>query len=414
MNIEKMDNEKLELNLRARHKRYARVFLKSGLISGIFGHIAFFLKNSLRRKRRKTHLTDPIIIKDPFSKFVRQSIAVGVALLVVTSIAPTRILETGFTADAFTDDSEFIEIDEEFETPPFFLDENGFVLKTSPVSEDANRIGFTDSVQHTVQAGDTLSGIAALYGISVKTLVWENNLSEDATLKVGQVLNIPAVDGVSVTVSSDKETLASIAKSYGVEVALIKEHNNLEGDVIRKGQKLFIPGGKKKEPIIVRSGARGEGRSVARNTFDTKIVMGSDAQPGEGKKLIYPTTGKQTQGFRGGHYGLDISNPAKPDIWAAAAGTVVTAAGGCLPREVRRDRRCGGGYGNYVIIDHGDGLQTLYGHLETVYVLEGQHIEAGQAVGKMGNTGRVYGATGIHLHFEVYDNGAKRNPWNYM
>lgn len=409
MNIDKMDNEKLELNLEARQKRYTKVFLKSG----VFSRIALFLKGLLRKRGRRARLSDPIIIKDPFSKLVRQTIAIGVAILIITSIAPTRILETGFTADAFTDDSDFVEVDEEFETPPFFLDENGFVLKTSPVSEEANRIGFTDSVQHTVQSGDTLSGIAVLYGISVKTLVWENSLSEDATLRVGQVLTVPSVDGVSHAVSSDKETLESIAKSYGVEIALIKEHNNLGGDIIQKGQKLFIPGGKKKEPAPARSGTRAGG-AVARNTFDTKIVMSSDAAPRDGKKLIFPTVGKQTQGFRGGHYGLDVSNPAKPDIWSAGSGVVVSAKGGCEPREVKRDRRCGGGYGNYVIIDHGDGFQTLYAHLETIYVLEGQRVEAGQALGKMGNTGRVYGATGIHLHFETYVNGAKKNPWNYM
>ena len=413
MNIDKTDNEQLELNLEARHKRYARVFLKSGLISGLLGRAAHYLKNLLRVKSRRMRLTAPITIKDPFNKFIRQSIAVGAALLIITSVAPTRILETGLTADTFTDGADFVDVDEEFETPPFFLDENGYVLKTSPISEDASRIGMTDSVQHTVVSGDTLSGIAALYGISVKTLVWENNLSEDATLKIAQVLTIPAVDGVSYTVSSDKDTLESIAKSYGVEIALIKEHNNLESDVIQKGQKLFIPGGKRKEPVIaVRSGVRSGGRAV--NTFDSKIVMSSDAAPNEGKTLIFPTTGKQTQGFRGGHYGLDVSNPSKPDIWAAGAGTVVTAKGGCQPREVKSDRRCGGGYGNYVIIDHGNGLQTLYGHMETLYVLEGQRVEAGQALGKMGNTGRVYGATGIHVHFEVYDNGVKRNPWNYM
>lgn len=414
MELEKNDNnQQSELNLNARQKREGRVFFKTwNIISSLKNMFKF--KRFKRHTTHYVHLEEPVIVSDPFSKFVRQSIVIGVALLIVTSIAPTHVLETGFTADAFIEDTDFVEEDDSVNFDPLIIDEEGFVLKTSPVSEDVSRIGLTDVVQHTVVSGDTLSGIAALYGVSVKTLLWENNLSENATLKIGQSLTIPAVDGVSIIVSSDKQTLSGLAKEYGVDVNLIKEHNKLASDTIQKGQKLFIPGGKKKEQVIAtRSGVRSSS-SYSKNTFDTKVVMSSDSAPQEGKSLIFPTTGKQTQGFRGGHYGLDISNPAKPDIWASGAGTVVVASGGCFPREVKTDRRCGGGYGNYVVIDHGNGLQTLYGHIETLYVVEGQRVESGQALGRMGNTGRVYGATGIHLHFEVYDNGLKRNPWNYM
>lgn len=403
-----MDSDKTGQNIQGQKNRHRKVFLQALSFSHL---ISKFIK---KRKMSNIHNHQPIIVKDPFSKFIRQSITIGVALLIVMSIFPDRVLETGFTADAFTDNTDFVEEGEEYE-PPFIINEEGFVIKTAPVTEDASRIGMTESVEHTVVSGDTLSGIAALYGISVKTLLWENNLSEYAALKVGLVLRVPSIDGISLTVASDKQTLSGIAKEYGVEIALIKEHNKLESDTIQKGQKLFIPGGKKKEPVIaVRSGIRSSSGSYSRNTFDSKIVMSSDASAKEGKFFIFPTTGQQTQGFRGGHYGLDISNPSKPDVWAAATGKVVLASGGCLPREIKSDRRCGGGYGNYVIIDHGNGLQTLYGHMETIYVLEGQSVSAGQAIGKMGNTGRVYGATGIHVHFEVYDNGVKRNPWNYM
>ena len=338
-----MDSDKTGNNIEGQKNRHRRVFLQALSFSHL---IPKFFK---KRKMLNTHRQRPIIVKDPFSKFIRQSITIGVALLIVMSVFPDRVLETGFTADAFTDNTDFVEEGEEYE-PPFIINEEGFVIKTAPITEDANRIGMTDSVQHTVVSGDTLSGIAALYGVSVKTLVWENNLSENAALKIGQGLRVPSVDGIGITVTSDKQTLTSIAKEYGVEIALIKEHNNLESDTIQKGQKLFIPGGKRKEPIIaVRSGIRSASGSFSRNTFDSKIVMSSDSDPKEGKFFIFPTTGQQTQGFRGGHYGLDISNPAKPDVWAAATGKVVLASGGCLPREVKSERRCGGGYGNYVI-----------------------------------------------------------------
>lgn len=397
-------------NLSAQKIRHKKVFLRSKTIF----RFVLDLKSFFRRPFvRKTIFANSSMVIDPFKRLVRQSVVIGIALLIVTSIVPTRILETGFTADFFESDTDFLEEGDDLPLPPFLMNEEGFVLKSSPGSEDSSRIGFTDSVKHTVASGDSLSIIAALYGISVKTLVWENNISESSTLKIGQTLVIPALDGVSHTVTSPKETLSSIAKSYSVDAKLIAEHNNLESDAIQKGQKLFIPGGKKKEPVM-RSGTRSGGRIVAVNTFDPKVAMSSNAAPGEGKELIFPTNGKITQGFRGGHYALDIGNASKPDVWSAAPGTVVTAGVGCPSRDVRIERGCGHGYGNYAVIDHGNGLQTLYAHMETLYVSEGQTIERGQALGKMGNTGRAYGKTGIHLHFEVFDNGVKKNPNNYF
>lgn len=402
-------NESNTVNLSAKNKRHARVFLKTLIFS--------FSRRFFRRRNYKNTMIDiPPIIRDPFKKFAKQALIIGVAILVVTSIAPSHILETGLTADYFeTDlDTDFLEEGDELNLPQFMMNEEGFILKSAPEGEEeVSRIGLTDSVKHTVVSGDTLSSIAALYGVSLKTLLWENNISENSTLKVGQVLTIPSVDGVRHTVTSGTETLAGIAKSYGVDIDLIKEHNNLESDVIQKGQKLFIPGGKKKEPVIVRSGNRSGGR-IAVNTFDSKLEMGSNAQPNDGKQLIFPTSGHLTQGFRGGHYAYDIANSSKPDVWAADEATVITTSGGCVPREQHVDRKCGHGYGNYVVLDHGDGLQTLYAHLETIYVTEGQSVTRGQALGKMGNTGRAYGATGIHLHFEVYDNGVKKNPGKYF
>ncbi len=416
-----MDSEKLEPNLEAQQIRHRRVFLKSLFLSRrLFRFIldAKSLMGSLKARFNGHRLIPgvfahaPIEVKDPFSKIVRQGITVGVALLIVTSFAPNHLLETGFTADFYGDDSDYID-EETPPLPPLIINDEGFVLKPSPVTEDISRIGINESIRHTVASGDTLSSIAFLYGVNVKTLLWENNLSESAPLRVGQVLSIPSVSGVSHTVGS-KETVASIAKRYSVDAQLIKDHNKLAGDTLEKGQKIFIPGGKKLQedlPRAVRSGTRSLGRSA--NTFDNKVVMSSGEEPNDGKELIFPTYGKITQGFRNGHYAYDIGNPSKPDVWAADGGTVIIATGGCVPREVHIDRSCGGGYGNHVVIDHGNGLKTLYGHMETVYVSVGDRVERGQSVGKMGNTGRTYGSTGIHLHFEVMDGGVKRNPGNY-
>lgn len=420
MNNEKnQQEERMELNLNAKAQRHKRVFLQTNLflkLFGLFRRINVFSRINIFKKRRHFVLIqEPVKINDSFSKFMRQTIVIGASLLVVTSLAPGRILETGFTADYFETDTDFIEEADELEALPFFINDEGFVIKTAPESETADRIGMTDFVQHTVVEGESISTIAALYGVKMSTVMWENNLSESSTLRVGQVLSIPSVDGVShVIVSSD--TLSSIAKLYGIDEQLIRNHNKIEGDAIAKGQRIFVPGGKKIQPppaVALRASRRTSGRG-SYNTYDAKVVMVTEDEPDEGKKLIFPTEGNVTQGFRAGHYAYDIGNRAKPDVWAAAAGAVVKTHNGCTPREVTVDRSCGGGYGNYVIIDHGDGLQTLYAHLETVYVAEGQVVEMGQAIGKMGSTGRVYGATGIHLHFEVYDNGVRKNPGKYF
>lgn len=118
---------------------------------------------------------------------------------------------------------------------------------------------------------------------------------------------------------------------------------------------------------------------------------------------MWPTSGMISQYYRAGHYAIDISNREKPMVVASKAGTVTTAANGW-----------NGGYGNYVIIDHGDGMQTLYAHCDYLTVEVGDTVDAGDVIGRMGNTGRVYGATGIHVHYEVRVNGTKQNPLAYL
>lgn len=126
--------------------------------------------------------------------------------------------------------------------------------------------------------------------------------------------------------------------------------------------------------------------------------------PSASGKLMMPTSGLYQRGFGGSHRGIDISNRSKPPVRAAAAGIVTRVQTGCPPRVAS----CGGGFGNHVVIAHtidGERLATLYAHLDSVHVKSGQTISQGQQIGIMGNTGRVRGATGIHLHFEVHKGG---------
>lgn len=219
-------------------------------------------------------------------------------------------------------------------------------------------------------------------------------MSSSGYIRVGQKLIVPPTDGVTHKVAKG-ESLESVAKKYETEVDKIVKQNGLEdGAQLTLGQKVFIPGGKKIAPPAPKY--------IAQKTIGTQVGKVNYVPKGD-KPFIFPTSGTLTQAFHSGHYGHDIANTSRPHIWAAGAGTIVkTYSGGW-----------GGGYGNHVIIDHGNGVQTLYAHLQSVYVKNGQRVEQGEVIGRMGRTGRVYGVTGIHLHFEVRVSGVKKNPWLY-
>lgn len=145
---------------------------------------------------------------------------------------------------------------------------------------------------------------------------------------------------------------------------------------------------------------------------------GSYKAPVSSGGLAMPTYGIYQRGFGGSHRGVDISNRSKPPVSAAASGIVTRVVTGCPPRV----DSCGGGFGNHVVIAHtinGKRIATLYAHLDKVYVSNGQSVSQGKTIGKMGNTGRVRGATGIHLHFEVHEGGysgrgSAVDPYKYL
>lgn len=281
-------------------------------------------------------------------------------------------------------------------------DEDGYLVKINPQTDESNRIGLTDYAVHTVEDGETLSLIAEKYGVQVNTIMWENNISNAHTIRSGQALLIPPVDGISYQVNSG-DSLGKIATKYEVTVEAIIAQNGLTDEVIQKGQALFLPGAEPIAPVITAANTY-RNSTVTRDNRGTVAASPSSASPAIGKIFIFPTNGKVTQGYHGGHYALDIADRSKPAIWAAGAGTIEKASSGTW----------GGGYGNHIIIDHGNGVKTLYAHMDTLNVYEGQWVNQGDVLGIMGNTGRVYGATGIHLHWEVHVDGVKENPYNYF
>ena len=346
--------------------------------------------------KKIVHSIIEVLPASPQKRILFQAVFVSVVALSVTSLTP----DGSFTAASMTYSYEYIS---EYSLPGDILvsDEDGYLVKINPQTGDSNRIGMTDFAVHTIESGESLSVIAARYGVSVDTVMWENSITNANTIRSGQKLFVPPVDGISYSVSSG-DNLGSIADKYEIPTESIIAQNNLESETIAKGQSLFLPGAEPlyAPPLIATDSRDG---TVTRDNRSYVNASASTDSPAIGKIFIYPSIGNITNGYKAGHYALDIANTSRPPIWAAAAGTVTKASSGTW----------GGGYGNHVIIDHGNGVQSLYAHFDTLNVYEGQYVGQGDVIGIMGNTGRVYGVTGIHLHWEVIVNGVKQNPGNY-
>ncbi len=284
------------------------------------------------------------------------------------------------------------------------------IRETSASSSQATQVAAprTGIIAYTVESGDTLSGIAKKFSLSLNTLLWANNLTQKSVLKLGQQLTILPVSGVTHTVKSG-DTILGIAKKYGVDTSTILAYNNISSsDALKIGQEFIIPGG---SPIATSVPPRSS-TAVATTTIKdifTSAPSGSGGTrtPGSGMSMVWPTDLSYiVRGLGWKHTGYDIdcdghaNGTSTNDNYAAADGTVTYAG-------VRN------GYGNTVEIDHGNGLKTRYGHFYSLYVHTGDEVSAGDALGRCGSTGN---SSGTHLHFEVIDIATKKflNPADYI
>ena len=245
--------------------------------------------------------------------------------------------------------------------------------------------------EYTIAAGDTVGQIANKFDVSEDTIYWENNITPKTLLKPGEKLMILPVTGVRHTVSRG-ETVQSIAKKYDSSAQAVVDwpYNTFVNDEtfeLAVGQTLIVPDGVKPDEVQVSPRS-----SIARLTPDAGSITASGS-------WVWPAAGNITQGFAWYHKGLDIANKAGPVVVAADSGRVIAVNPGRF------------GYGNHVIIDHGNGFQTLYAHLSGFRVEAGQNIAKGAGVGVMGSTGR---STGTHLHFEIRQNGEALPPLNFL
>ena len=254
---------------------------------------------------------------------------------------------------------------------------------------------------YTVKSGDTLTGIASHYGISMMTIWWANKLTAKDQLHVGQKLTIPPVNGLVITVKTG-DTLDSIAAQYKVDGPDVLAINQLEDPNLIIGQTLILPDAAGAPIATIKPTVKprntGSGSSSCSSCGGGTYGGGAFAWPVVGGNNYI------SQYFHYGHYGVDIAATYGSKVVAAAKGTVTFAGW----------KNNGGGY--QVWVSHGSGLFTTYNHMSGVNVSAGQSVGRGQQVGRIGQSGN---ATGPHLHFEVWkgqiwNGGTRVNPLRYF
>ncbi|MBU2219431.1 M23 family metallopeptidase [Patescibacteria group bacterium] len=236
---------------------------------------------------------------------------------------------------------------------------------------------------YVVRNGDNLSQIAEMFGVSINTIIWTNDLKRGSLITPGQTLIILPISGVQYTVQKG-DTLASIAKKLKGDIDEIIQFNGLtENQQLAEGDTVVVPNGAYETPAISSS-----------NSNSITPVRGYNNVSYSGYYMRPIDGGRRSQGLHG-YNAVDLADSCGTPVMASASGDVVIA----------RNYGWNAGYGNYVVITHSNGTQTLYAHLNSVIVSAGWHVVKGQVIGYIGTTGR---STGCHVHFEI--RGA-RNPF---
>ncbi len=270
-------------------------------------------------------------------------------------------------------------------------------------------------VKYTVQEGDTLFGISEKYGLDPETILWGNYsilLDDPHALQPGQELNILPLNG-TLYEWQDGDGLNGVATFFGVtpEDIINFPGNHLDpntiGDYTRPnippGTMLIIPGGTRQfvswsAPLGVTREDPAQARVLGPGACDP--VSGGAVGYGN---FVWPTNKHYLSGFdyspKTNHWGIDIAGSEGEGVYATDAGVVVYAGWNNY------------GYGNMVMIDHGNGFQSLYAHLSAIYRFCGQSVGQGEGIGAIGSTGH---SSGAHLHFEIMTATYKINPWDVL
>ncbi len=261
------------------------------------------------------------------------------------------------------------------------VSESGPSGTLADVSDSANTGQIS---KYKVQKGDTLSGIAKMFGVSVNTIIWANNVTA-TSVQPGDTLIILPVSGTLHKIANG-DTLQSIAKKYKADAGEIAQFNGIDqSSPLTVGDSIIIPDGE---------GAYINPSSLSGRRSGNEPYLGGSGPDYQGYYIRPIVGGVKTQGLHGWN-AIDLGTPVGTSVFAAASGEVL----------ISRASGWNGGYGRYIVISHANGTETVYGHLSVNYVSAGEFVFQGQVIGLTGNTGN---STGPHLHFEV------RGAYNFM
>jgi len=228
--------------------------------------------------------------------------------------------------------------------------------------------------QYRVQRGDSISVIAQRFGVSVGAIIASNDIRNARTLQEGATLRIPNIDGIPYQIRNG-DNLSRIAATFKVPLEVILDVNDIKSDVIKTGETIFIPGARM-------------------NDIDLRLVLG--------ELFIYPVASR----FVTSHYGMrrdpisgEMSFHTGIDLRADIGTTVMAALDGVI--SVTGENWL---HGKHIIMSHDNGYKTLYAHLNSFSVKQGDRVARGRKIGEAGNTGY---STGPHLHFGIYDKNSK-------
>lgn len=290
-----------------------------------------------------------------------------------------------------------------FSIPVFnYVDSTSSIHRLANIKTEVDTNINHEVISYSVEKGDSIFKISKQFNIKPETILWANpeTLNDNPEfLTIGMNLNIPPTDGIYYKWKTG-DSVADVAARFKVKpfAILVWPENGLDisNPVIKPGSYIMVPGGIREMiswvmPTIPR-GNSGVSTSLAGpgacNTTDGANGTGTFVWP----SVIYDLSGND---FWSGHLALDISSNMGSPVFASDSGLVVYAGWNNT------------GYGNMVMIDHGNGYQTLYAHLSQISVSCGSSVYQGYSIGSSGNSGN---STGPHLHFETRYMGGLLNP----
>ncbi len=251
------------------------------------------------------------------------------------------------------------------------------------LAEDAGSEGMDDRLYYSVyqvQKGDTISGIAARFDVTIDTLYSANDIHSAKSIQPGQLLKVPNQSGIIYKVQ-EGDTVESLAEKYQVSADRLIEANGLLSRELVLHAKLFLPDARLPNAMV---------REISGDLFHWPV-----------RGIITSWFSWRRDPFSGRnsfHTGLDIGVPMRTPIGASMEGTVEDV--GYSPIM-----------GKFVMLRHSGGWKTLYAHMDSAIVQRGQYVQRGARIGYSGNTGY---STGPHVHFSVYKNGKPVNPANML